>query len=360
MATLTLIGEPFPDLEARAQASAARSLAEALADTAPRGCSSRLLVARDATPPTFHSARASVEAVPMNTGSLPILWRTGATARPLDGEFVHSNTPMLPLRSRAEDDGSQTSVYIPHTLAWGAPELMGAAHAKTYRAFVKRAARLADTLLAPTHVVANEVSELFGVDVQVLPLAAPVEYLGSPDSAAVRATLGLPTHYVATTALPGENGRLDWLLNAMEANPALPPLVIISLSSEPLPPMRESLQHRARVVQVEQLTEVGAILSGALLLALPQRALGAGYEVLGAIASHVPVLHGECEAAAELALDAAVAAPSETEFVASLTRLTSEAGASELARLRIFAEDRNRTYSWRSTAWQLWEIHANM
>ncbi len=360
MATLTLIGEPFPDLEARTQASAAHSLAEALADTAPRGCSSRLLVARDATPPVFHSARASVEAVPMNTGSLPILWRTGATARPLDGEFVHSNTPMVPLRSRAEDDGSQTSVYIPHTLAWSAPELMGAAQAKAYRAFVKRAARLADTLLAPTHVVANEISERFGVDVQVLPLAAPVEYVGTEESAGIRSTLGLPSHYIATTALPGENGRLDWLLNAMEANPALPPLVIIYLGTEPLPPMRESLQHRARVVQVEQLAEVGAILSGAMFLALPQRVLGAGYEVLGAIASHVPVLYGECEAAAELALDAAVSAPSEAEFAAALARLTSEAGAAELARLRIFAEDRNRTYGWRSTAWQLWEIHANM
>ena len=160
--------------------------------------------------------------------------------------------------------------------------------------------------------------------------------------------------------MPGENGRLDWLLNAMEANPALPPLVIIYLGTESLPPMRESLQHRARVVQVEQLAEVGAILSGAMFLALPQRVLGAGYEVLGAIASHVPVLYGECEAAAELALDAAVGAASEAEFAATLARLTSEAGAAELARLRIFAEDRNRTYGWRSTAWQLWEIHANM
>lgn len=360
MATLTLIGEPFPDLEARTQASAARSLAEALADTAPRGCSSRLLVARDATPPVFHSARASVEAVPMNTGSLPILWRTGATARPLDGEFVHSNTPMVPLRSRAEDDGSQSSVYIPHTLAWSAPELMGAAQAKAYRAFVRRTVRLADTLLAPTHVVANEISERFGVDVQVLPLAAPVEYVGTAESASIRSTLGLPSRYIATTALPGENGRLDWLLNATEANPALPPLVIIYLGTESLPPMRESLQHRARVVQVEQLAEVGAILSGAMFLALPQRALGTGYEVLGAIASHVPVLYGECEAAAELALDAAVGAASEADFAAALARLTSEDGAAELARLRIFAEDRNRTYSWRSTAWQLWEIHANM
>lgn len=361
MTTLTLIGEPFADFDARAQASASRSLTEALATTAPRGCSARLLIARDTTPPVFGSARASVEAVPMNTGAMPILWRTGTAARPLDGEFVHSNTPMLPLRARTEDDGSQTSVYIPHTLAWGAPELLGTpSQAKAYRAFVKRAARLADVLLAPTHVVATEVRDLFGVEVQVLPLAAPSDYLETSESAGTRAMLSLPTQYVATTALPGSNGRLDWLLNAMQADPALPPLVVIHFGAESLPPVREALQGRVHVVQIEQLAEVGAILSGAMLLALPQRALGAGFEVLGALAAGVPVLHGECEAAGELALDAAVAAPTEPEFAATLERLTSEAGAPELSRLRIFAEDRSRTYGWHSTAWQLWEIHANM
>ncbi len=360
MATLTLIGEPFPDYEARAQSSASRSLTEALAETAPRGCSSRLLVARDATPPSFGSARASVEAVPMNTGALPILWRSGATARPLDGEFVHANTPMVPLRSRAEDDGSQTSVYIPHTLAWTAPELMGAAQAKSYRSFAKRAARLADVLLAPTHAVASELFDLLGVEVQVLPLAAPHEYLAGADAAGIRAALGLPQNYVATTALPGPNGRLEWLLDAMDRNPELPPLVLLYLGHDPLPPVRESLQGRVFVLQIDALSEVGAVLAGARLLALPQRELGAGFEVLGALASHVPVLHGGCDAAAELALDASVRAESEEEFASTLARLTDESGADELAHLRIFAEDRKRSFSWNTTAWQLWEIHANM
>lgn len=296
----------------------------------------------------------------MNTGSLPILWRNGATARPLDGEFVHSNTPMVPLRSRVEDDGSQASVYIPHTLAWNAPELMGASQAKSYRKFAKRAARLADVVLAPTHVVARELTHLLGIEAQVLPLAAPREYLASDDSAGTRAELNLPSRYVATTALSGENGRLSWLLDAMEHDASLPPLVVLHLGADQLAPVRESLQGRVGIIQVEDLREVGAVISGAQLLALPQRMLGAGFEVLGALASHVPVLHGDCEAAGELALDASVHADGEAEFAAALTRLTSEAGADELARLRIFAEDRKRSFSWNITAWQLWELHANM
>lgn len=361
MASLTLIGQPFPDIESRTQAAASRCLAEALAVTAPRGCSSRLIVARDVEPPRLSSAKATVESVPINTSSLPLLWRTPATARPLDGEFVHANTPLVPLRSRADDDGSQTSVVVPHTLAWNAPELMGAGQAKTYRAFVKRAARLADVLLAPTHVVAEELEELYGLEVQVLPLAAPPEYLGTAQSASTRASLGLPDRYIVTTALPGANGRLEWLLNAMEQHAELPPLVVLHFGTEELPPVRESLQGRVHIVRIEDdLSLVGAVLSGAQLLALPQALLGAGFEVLGALANHVPMLYGDCAAAGELALEASVHAESEAAFTATLARLTSAAGEDEMRRLRICAEDRNHSFDWRSTAWQLWELHANL
>jgi len=360
VATLTLIGEPFPDIEARAQTAASRCLADALAETAPRGCSSRLIVARDAEPPQLTSARARVEAVPLNTGALPLLWLTGTTARPLDGEFVHAGTPLVPLRARAEDDGSQTSVVIPHTLAWDAPELMGAAHAKRYITFAKRAAKLADLVLAPTHAAAERLRERLIVDVKVLPLAAPVEYVSGPQSSSLRASLGLHGRYIATTALPGEHGRLDWLLNALEENPSLPPLVVLHLGSTPLPPVRESLAGRVHVIEVSDLAEVGAVLSGALLLALPQTEIGAGFEVLGALSSHVPVLHAGCQTVAELALEAAVDGEDEPGFILALVRLCSEAAEEELAKLRIFAEDRSHTFSWRNTAWQLWELHANL
>lgn len=367
MSALTLIGEPFPDAEATIQAAAARCLAEALAETAPRGCSSRLLVAKDAVAPELSSARASVESVPFGSSALSLLWRTGATARPLDGEFVHSNTPLVPLRARSEDDGSQTSVVVPHTLAWDAPELMGASQARSYRSFVKRAAKLADVLLAPTHAVAERLQELFPVDVQVLPLAPPAQLLATHDSPSRRAALGLPERYVATTALPGEHGRLNLLLDAMERDLRLPDLVVLQFGSEALPPVRESLSNRVHIVRASELSgeeaalsDAGAVISGALLLALPQTALGAGYEVLAAIAAHVPVLHSGCATVAELSLEAAVCEENEAEFASALTRLTGDSGAEELQRLRILAEDRSRTFGWRITAWQLWELHANL
>lgn len=396
MATLTLIAEPFADLDAAAHAEAALDLTEAVAFTAPRGCSARLLVAADRDTPEFATARARTERLPLTANALPLLWRTGMSARPLDGELVHALTPLAALRSRVDDDGSQTSVMVPHALGWLAPDAMGAASARQYRAFVKRAVRLADAVVTPTHAVATALRERFGnIDVQVLPLAAPSSYLRPADDAERRAALGLPEQYLATTAAPGENGRLEWLLAALEADPSLPPLVVLTdrssrdaasvaapagasvpadapepaaapgpqtSASEPAVALLDSLRHRVHLVQPREPADIGAVLSGAQLLVMPQQHIGAGYVVLGALASGVPVVHAGCDAVAELALDAGIdataAADGRDGFASELSRVTRD--EAELARLRVLADDRSRTFSWGATAAMLWELHANI
>jgi glycosyltransferase involved in cell wall biosynthesis len=363
VATLTLIGEPFPDADAAAHAAAARDLARAVAVTAPRGCSGRLLIARDRPAPQFDTALAQVEAVPLRATVLTRVWRSGTTARPLDGEFVHAPTPLVPLRSRREEDGSQTSVLVPHALAWQAPELMGPQLARQYRAFVKRAVRLADALLVGTHATATALQEHYGAQlpVQVLPLAPPTEYLPSGDASARRDALGLPARYWATTAPLGEHGRLGLLFEALSADPSLPPLVVLTSDSardQLLAAVPEQLRERVSVVAPGPLAEAGAVLGGAALLAMPQAFIGAGYEVLGALACGVPVVHAGCCAVAELALDAGVAVAAPEQLGGELSRLLGD--AEELDRLRVLALDRARSFSWEGTAWQLWELHANL
>lgn len=374
MATLTLIGEPFADGEAAAHAEAARELTLAVAIAAPRGCSSRLLVSIDREAPAFETARARTERLPLKAAALPLLWRTGVTARPLDGEFVHSLTPLVPLRGRSEDDGSQTSVMVPHALGWLAPQLMGSAHARQYRAFVKRAVRLADVLVTPTHATAVALQERYGnATVQVLPIAPPSSYLRPDDAEDRRSALALPPRYIATSAAPGEIGRLGWALDALAADAELPPLVVIAQpvpdaavagasDAAPDPGMSaaipEALRDRVHLVRPRELADVGAILSGAELLAVPQEHIGAGYEILGALASGVPVVHSDCAATAELTLDAGVSAGTAEEFAAALSRVTRDAG--ERQRLAVLAEDRSRSFSWAGTAALLWELHANI
>ncbi|MBL3679786.1 mannosyltransferase [Leucobacter chromiireducens] len=372
MATLTLIADPFPDWEAAAQAAAARDLAIAIAETAPRSCSARYLASRGLEAPEFTSPLIRTEHLPLRAGVLPFAWQTSATARPLDGEFVHSLTPLVPLRSRGDDDGSQTSVTITHGVPWEAPALVGNSQARLYRAFVRRAVKLADVILTPTHATARILQEHYGEDlpVQVIQLAPPREYLAGGDAAERRAALGVPAEYMLTTAAPGEHGRLEWIFDAMRADAGLPPLVVLE-GIDPTAPSRdkagaelraitipEDLAGRVHVVRAAELSDVGAVVSGASVLAQPQTFAGTGYLTLAALRASVPLLHSGHAATEELVLDAGTIAQDAADFGDRMRSLFSDSGT--LSRLSVLAGDRSRGFTWNGAAWQLWETHANL
>lgn len=372
MATLTLIADPFPDWEAAVQAAATRDLTIAIAETAPRSCSARYLVSRGLESPEFTSPLIRTEHMPLRAGVLPFAWQSSATARPLDGEFVHSLTPLVPLRSRGDDDGTQTSVTIPHGVAWEAPALLGNTQARLYRSFARRAVRLADVILTPTHATARVLQEHFGEDlpVQVIQLAPPREFIAGPDAAERREALELPAEYALTTASGGEHGRLEWIYEAMRADAELPPLVVLDRMDPALVTRErqgtelralsvpEDLAGRVRSVRAEELADVGAIVSGASVLLLPQAFAGTGYLTLAAMRASVPVLHAGHASTTELVLDAGVSADTPEDFADRYRGLVNESGG--LSRLAVLAGDRSRGFSWHGAAWQLWETHANL
>ncbi|MGO3146395.1 MAG: glycosyltransferase [Leucobacter sp.] len=377
MATLSLIAEPFPDWEAPMHFAGAHDLVTALAATAPRSCSARFLIARDTEPPAFPSPKIAVETLPMRASSLPILWQSNATARPLDGEMTHSMTAMIPLRARSSDDGTQSTVSVPHALAWESPELLAPAHARLMRAFVKRAARHADVLVTTSHSTASLLQQHYGYDlpVQVIPPSAPTAMLAGADAQERRARLGLPERYLVTTAHDDEAGRLHWVYNALESDPSLPHVVVITgldpvLQGKNAAPANElatripeRLRSRITVLASDDLRDVGAILSGASLLLQPQSFASTGYTVVAALMSQVPVLHAGVAPTSELVLDAGVAEPEAIGFVTALSRLFIASpgdGTSEFERLAVYAADRGRAFSWESIAWQLWETHATI
>lgn len=373
MATLSIIAEPFPDWEAPVHFAAATDLAKALADSAPRSCGARFLSARGREVPEFTSPLVSVAQLPMGINALPILWQSGTTARPLDGEMTHAITPMIPLRSRNDDDGTQTTVTIPNALAWEAPDLLTPAQARLTRSFVKRAARYADRLIASSHATASLLQQQFGHDlpVQVIPPVAPTPFLAAPGAGARREELGLPERYIVTTANLDDFGQLTWVLDAYEADAALPHLVVLSgvdpvqhVKGNPQPndvvgTLPVSLRDRVTVVPVDpaDLSDVGAVLSGASLLAQPQSFGATGYTIIASLMAGIPVLHSGVEAVAEHVLDAGLTATSAAEFASSLSALFGS-DATELERLTVFAADRGRSYTWPAVAWQLWETHA--
>ncbi|MGJ0203229.1 glycosyltransferase [Leucobacter sp. gxy201] len=380
MTALTLIAEPFPDWEAPQHLAAARDLTIGVAATAPRACSARYLASRGAHIPEFSSPRIRAEHLPVPAKSLPLIWRSGSAARPLDGEFVHAVTPFVPLRQRDDDDGSQNTVTITHGLAWEAPELLGASQARLYRSFVRRAAKYADAILATSHSVANLLQQHYGEDlpVQVLQLATPQEFLEPVDRAERAAALGLPEQYAVTTATRGDHGRLEWIFDALRANGSLPPVVVLE-GLDPTAPVKPGpkpaanaapgeqveepaipvdLAGRVLMVTPRDLSDVGAALAGASLLLQPQSYATTGYTVLGALTASVPVLHAGHPATTELVIDAGIIAETSGDFGAEFTRLMGD--AEEHARYTVLALDRSRAFSWHNTAWQLWETHANL
>ena len=375
MATLSLIAEPFPDWEGPLHYAAAADLAQALADSAPKSCSARFLAARGAVLPELNSPKISAEMLPMGRNALPILWQSSTTARPLDGEMTHSITPMIPLRARPEDDGTQSTVTVPHALAWEAPELLTPAQGRLTRSFVKRAARHADVLIATSHATATIVQQHYGSDVpvQVVQPVAPAALLGAPDSAERRARLGIPEVYAATTAHLDGHGRLQWVLDAYQSDPSLPHLVVLTgldpvehvkgapQAADIVTGLADTIKQRVTVVPVEDLHDAGALISGAALLLQPQSFAATGYTVVAALMSGVPVLHAGTPAIEEYVLDAGLVETEAQGFITTLSRLFiahSGDGTSELERLTVHAADRGRSFSWRGVAWQLWETHA--
>lgn len=360
MSTLNIIGEFLNNWESQVNFAVARELTIALAETAPRGHASALLIATDTLAPTISHVKANVAKIPLRSNMLPLMWRSNQAARPLDGEFLHALSPLAPLRTRDEDDGSQSSVMIPHSLAWDAPDILPNGQARQIRSFTRRALKHADVIVTPTHTVAERLREVYGnaIDPQVLPVAAPKEYLAGDNPQERQKELGLPETYVLTNAFAGEIGRLEWILRAYEERPQLPPLVIINQIGQFDKSTWPVLDDRITVINLERLSDMGAILQGATAFALPQQFSDCAYPVYGALTQGVPIVHGGNPCITEITLESSVGGSSEANFAEALLQVTDD--ADERERLSILARDRSRSFSWPQTAWQLWELHANI
>lgn len=448
MAVINLIGDTFADLDHAANAAALRDLTAALAHTAPRACAVRVLVPQHTELDLPRNPRISTAQIPLPASALGLLWHTNTAARPLDGEMLHSHTPLVPLRPlQKREPGTQVTVGVPHLSYLAEGSALSPQQVKQQKSFLKRAVKHADVLIAPNFDVASRLQAEFGAaNVRVVSNAAPQEYLEPADAAAKRRELWLPERYLVTTE-PCSPERLEWLTNAVTNNPELPPLVIIeplscaavtrpatagalnegaadtatnsadtaaadSLtilgSSEPQQPftageklcaadhilMPETTEYSSaaaahhdeanftteimkpvnaitavtqpssdRVIRITPtaLSDYGAVLSGAQLLVLPHYELTMAYEVYGAIASGVPVLHAEIPAAAEIIVDAGDTFNSQEMLQSQLQLLfAADTASAELKRLQILASDRSQVYNWDTTALTLWEIHAEI
>jgi glycosyltransferase involved in cell wall biosynthesis len=163
----------------------------------------------------------------------------------------------------------------------------------------------------------------------------------------------LPERYVLAVGTIEPRKGIDVLIDAMSRFDG-PPLL---LAGQPgwggVDPSGRAVRLLGRVSD----TELGALLRGASVLAVPSLAEGFGLPLLEAMAAGVPVVHSDAPALVEVAGGAGITVPrGDAGALADALRevLGSPARAAELASA---GRTRATAFTWRAAAEAVWALH---
>jgi glycosyltransferase involved in cell wall biosynthesis len=354
-------------------------LTRALIEYAPPGCSVEGIVAA--------STEAEYEAVKSRLPGLSNLyksslarrelvsaWQHGFTRLPGAG-MLHATSLLAPLgrHDRSIRSNNQVAVTIHDTVAWTHPESLPPRRVAWHRAMARRAHKYADAVVVPTHAVDEQLREYldFGDRVRVIN-AAVSPRLARPSDAHERATrLGLPPRYLLAVGGMESRAGIDYVLAALAAPGAIDlPLLVIgpdenddhsveaAASEAGLPPNRvTSLGHLSQA-------DLAVVLERAVLLVFPSLDEGFGLPVLESFHFGTPVIHSDAAALVEVAADAGIAVPADdragypARLADAMTRVANDAALA--ARLGTNGRDRAGLFSWRSSAENVWQLHADL
>ncbi|WP_166986712.1 hypothetical protein [Canibacter zhoujuaniae] len=369
MTVLNVIGETFFDHDHEANRFALQDLTAALLATAPRGCKIEYLLPRGSQLPQISDPNLTISEIPLAAKTLPVVWRASAAANPLSGEFVHALTPLAPTSPLSNADGTQVTVSVTHLpeASVGSP-LNPVTRAP--RALLKRAIKNANRILATSHTLAEKLQAQHGATrVNVVPLAAPTEFLPGDNAKKRRQELSLPKHYIVTTAAAG-SAELESLVKAVTAVRGAPQLVVLDTSFNFLSDQSATADsatpaaadNRVCYPALEAATDIGAVLAGAELLVLPQQHLEAGYEVYAALEAGIPIAHAEHDEVTEFAQEGSVVFSNQETLERLLQDLfdSDSQASAQLQTLQVLAADRSGVYSWDRVAREIWQIHAEI
>jgi glycosyltransferase involved in cell wall biosynthesis len=275
-------------------------------------------------------------------GLPPVEWLTGA----LD-VFHGTNFVLPPLRRAA-------GVLTIHDLSYlRYPETVAAASLR-YRTLVPRGLRRAAVVLTPSHAVAAEVRDEYGLGdrVRTTPLGVDDSWFAAtPMPAAELAERGLPSRYLLFVGNVEPRKGLPTLLRALrllhDEDPDTPPLVLVgppgwgpALDTAQLPP--------GAVISAGYLEspDLRRLLSGASLLAYPSVYEGFGLPPLEAFAAGVPVVASDLPVVREVTGELAALAPVGDEIALAGALRKTLSSPADAAALR----ERARKFSWPACA----------
>ncbi|GAB2452164.1 glycosyltransferase involved in cell wall biosynthesis [Conyzicola lurida] len=301
-------------------------------------------------------------------------WQHGFTRLP-GGGMVHAPSLLAPLGRHDRQDGSghQVAVTIHDVAAWMHPETLPPKRAAWQRAMAKRAHRYADAVVVPSHAVGDALRDIhdFGDRVRVIGSAAGSRLAVPADADARADRLGLPPRYILTTGGLETQSGVEYLLAAL----ALPgstelPVVVIGPDDIGGLPVSEAAAAaglpEGRVTVLGELSDgdLSVVLDRAAVLVYPSLTEGFGLGILEAFHFATPVVHSDTAALAELAADAGLSV-AVGDLDGYPSRLAQAVGSvvddpEYAARLGTYGQDRAGLFSWRSSAENVWQLHADL
>ena len=357
----------------------AEELTRELIRTAPASCTVEGLVA--ASPGsdydrlhTLLPGLANLHKSSLARRELALAWQHGFTRLAGPG-MIHAPSLLAPLsrHDRVNNTGEQVVVTIHDVIAWSHPDTMPSSHSAWQRAMAKRARKFADAIVVPSHSVAAELAEImdFGDRIRVIPGAVSSK-LSLPIDADERArALGLPDRYlVAVGSLDSRKG-IASLIEALGHPDAVDlPLFVVG------PPATgdTTLQSAAAAagLAADRVTSLGVLndadlsvaLARATVFVFPSIAEGFGLPVIEAFHFGTPVVHSDAPAVVEVSDGAGLTVAVDDvsgypeRLAAAIRSVVDNPALAE--RMSFAGRDRAAAFSWRDSARQVWQLHADL
>lgn len=386
MVTLRIIPERLLDTRQSGDRRYAQNLGAMLIARAPTGCDVEAILPKVADD---EAERVSAE-LPGLTGitqgprrreALATAWRRGMHTGRIGGGFIHAMGLYAPMRDISLSYGiDQTVVTLHDTSAIRRPELHDRDEVHFVTAMLKRAVRYASAIATPSHAVADELTQLFGIGDRVRVVGGAADRsIALPETEdegdRLAERMGLPEDYVVTLASPEPRKGLEPLLRAFtQVQLADARLVVIgapATSDAPGAATTDALItasgiDRSRVVTTGEISDtmLAVALQRASAIVVPSLESGFGLPIVEAFQIGTPVIVSDTPSHIEVAADAGhvVERGELATYPERLAQGISEVvNDTELSRkLRVAGRDRSHIYHWASSAEAVWALHADL
>ncbi|MCG7418496.1 glycosyltransferase [Microbacterium sp. ACRRU] len=364
--TLRVVLDQLVTPTSRDLAEASSSLAQALVDTAPRGCDVAAIVPSPGLPDDSGISGLSGETrLSMRRRELAASWQLGV-APGIGRGLIHSPTPLAPLvRHDRVNETHQIVVTLWDLRAWETPDELPKAEVLAQRALLSRVGKHADAVVVPTHAMAQRLAEVAKAKlvskVRVIG-GAPVTGFRAPSDAVGRLrALDLPTSFLSIAGGAAASDGLPAAFAGVAAAGWTGDVVVIDVPEGEEPAVADIASaagiSEARVHargSLDQWDRAAVLSHGAVFIA-PSTRTDWPWRAVDALAVGVPIVAVNTAVHREVLADAAVYAEAD-ELGGAVARALGE----DAERLRVLAGDRAKGFAWQSCADRVWALHAEL